>query len=88
MTPDLASMIQHAVPSAAMTDSADLEQRLRLLVNDIDQAQARVHDLVRERNELMRELHRDHGVRPQRLRELAELNSLPLTYRIVAGENR
>lgn len=71
-----------------MTDSADLEQRLRVLVNDIDLAQARVHDLVRERNDLMRELHRDHGVKPARLRELAELASLPLAYRIVRGENR
>lgn len=88
MTSDLASMIQHAVPSASMTDSADLEQRLRSLVNDIDLAQARVHDLVRERNELMRELHREHGVHPAMLGRLAGFNSIPLAYRIVKGENR
>jgi ParB-like chromosome segregation protein Spo0J len=85
---EVASMIQHAVPSVTMTDTEDLELRLRSLAENIDRAQERVHALVRERNEVMRELNRDHGVHPKRLGELARLRSVPLAYRIANGEDR
>lgn len=95
MTSELASMIQHAVPLVPMTDMSTLLQRLGALHDRVDAAKERrdaaqkaLHDVVVERNDVLRELNRDHGIHPKELRELARLESLPLAYRIVKGENR
>jgi hypothetical protein len=71
-----------------MTDEAELEKRLRALVGKIERTQAQYHDLVLERNDVMRELNRLHGVKPTELARLARLKSRQLADRIVKGENR
>jgi hypothetical protein len=71
-----------------MTDEAELEKRLRALVGKIERTQTQYHDLVLERNDVMRELNRLHGVKPTELARLARLKSRQLADRIVKGENR
>lgn len=88
MPPDAGVQVQHAVAWAPMTDVTERERRLAELVQALADHEARRHALVRQRNELMREMNREDGVHPKRLAELAELRSLPLAYRIVAGEDR
>jgi hypothetical protein len=71
-----------------MTDATERERRLAGLVQALAELETKRHDLVRQRNQLMREMNREDGVHPKRLRELSGLQSLPLAYRIAAGEDR
>lgn len=71
-----------------MDDEAELEKRLRTLAGQIESAQAKYHELVLERNDVMRELNRLHGLKPTQLAQLARLKSRQLADRIVKGENR
>lgn len=87
-TPLPGHMIQHAVASGSMTNATDRERQLVALVRDLAQVKEREHELLRQRNDLMREMNARDGVHPKRLRELTGLRSLPLTYRIVNGEDR
>jgi hypothetical protein len=88
VTSQLDQPVQHAVPSVTMTEKAELEQRLRSLVRKIERAQTTHSDLVHERNEVMRELNREHGVRPTQLAQQAGLKSRQLADRITKGQDR
>jgi hypothetical protein len=77
-----------------MTDMGALLQRLDELHQQVDAAKARqraageeVHRLVVARNDVLREINREHGVHPKELKDLGRVN-LQLAYRIVAGQDR
>jgi hypothetical protein len=77
-----------------MADMAALLQRLDELHRQVDAAKARqraageeVHRLVVARNDVLREINREHGVHPKELKDLGRVN-LQLAYRIVAGQDR
>jgi hypothetical protein len=71
-----------------MTDVSELEQRLAALVDEIASVTAKEHELVRQRNDVMRAMLTEHGMHPRKVQQLARLGSLPLVYRIKRGENR